>query len=73
MSVKATLLRARKEASGTQLRQYQRQFKKAKGDEVKSWLDQDVYDLVDLRKYKVRSWVSGLWVLTIKKDKLVTS
>ena len=35
----------------------------------KSWLDNEVFDLVDTRKIQVRNWVTGRWVLTLKRDK----
>jgi hypothetical protein len=42
---------------------------KAKQDEYKSWVDNDVFELVDLRKVKCRNFVRGRWVLTVKRDK----
>ena len=41
----------------------------AKHLECKSWLDNEVFDLVDTRKIEVRNWVTGGWVLTLKRDK----
>ena len=35
----------------------------------KSWIDNEVFDLVDLRKVKPKNYVTGRWVLTIKTDK----
>ena len=37
--------------------------------ECQSWIDNEVFDLVDMRKTKVRNFVAGRWVLTVKKDK----
>ena len=39
-----------KEASGAETREYSKQFQEAKLAEIQSWIDNDVYDLVDLRK-----------------------
>ena len=60
--------RARKEASIADLRKYREKFDQAKRDEIKSWLDNDVFDLVDSRKMHCRNYVTGRWVLTIKTD-----
>ena len=46
-----------------------KQFAEAKKSEDQSWLDNEVFDLVDVRKMKVKNYVSGRWVLTIKRDK----
>jgi hypothetical protein len=51
------------------MRQYAKQFLEAKKLECTSWLENDVYDLVDTRKTKCRNYVTGRWVLTIKRDK----
>ena len=59
----------RKEATATETRAYQKQFHEAKLLECKSWLDNEVFDLVDTRKIHVRNWVTGRWVLTLKRDK----
>ena len=32
-------------------------------------IDNEVFDLVDMRKTKARNFVAGRWVLTVKKDK----
>ena len=45
--------RSRKEANQTENRQYYKDFVKANEAEYKSWVDNDVFELVDLRK-KVR-------------------
>ena len=41
----------------------------AKHLEWKSWIDNEVFDLVDLRKVKPKNYVTGRGVLTIKTDK----
>ena len=70
-SMKRTTLlnRKRKEASVTELRQYNKQFAEAKLNEVQSWIDQEVYELIDMRKIKCKNFVTGRWVLTVKVDK----
>ena len=50
-------------------RAYQKQFHEAKLLECNSWLDNEVFDLVDTRKIHVRNWVTGRWALTLKRDK----
>ena len=50
----------RKEATATETRAYQKQFREAK---LLEWLDSEVFDLVDTRKIHVRNWVTG------KRDK----
>ena len=59
----------RKEATQQEKRQFAKQFLEAKQVEYKSWFDNDVFELVDMRKLKIRNYVAGRWVLTIKKDK----
>ena len=59
----------RKEASQQEQRELVKQFLDAKKAECQSWLDNDVYDLVDMRKLQVKNFVSGRWVLTVKRDK----
>ena len=59
----------RKEATATETRAYQKQVHEAKLLECKSWLDNEVFDLVDTRKIHVRNWVTGRWVLTLERDK----
>ena len=59
----------RKEASPTNLRQFAKQLAEAKKLERTSWIENDVYDLVDMRKVNCRKWASGRWVLTLKRDK----
>ena len=61
--------RARKEASAKEIRGYYEQFADAKHLEYKSWVDNEVFDLIDMRKVKPKKYVTGRWVLTIKTDK----
>ena len=61
--------RARKEVTKVELRQFRQQFQEAKQNEDKSWVDNDVCDLTDLRKHPARNFVKGRWVLTVKRDK----
>ena len=61
--------RARKEASTQEVRGYHKQFAEAKHLEWKSWIDNEVFDLVDMRKFKPKNYVTGRWVLAIKTDK----
>ena len=68
-STSALIGKKRKEATATEIRAYQKQFLEAKQLECKSWLDNEVFDLVDTRKIQVRNWVTGRWVLTLKRDK----
>ena len=60
--------RSRKEATATDMRMYAKQFAEAKAAECKSWKDNQVYTLVDTRKIKCKNWVTGRWVLTVKKN-----
>ena len=68
-STSALIGKKRKEATATEIKAYQKQFLEAKQLECKSWLDNEVFDLVDTRKIEVRNWVTGRWVLTPKRDK----
>ena len=61
--------RARKEASAQEVRGHYKQFAEAKHLEYRSWVDNEVFDLIDMRKYKTRNYVTGRWVPTIKTDK----
>ena len=61
--------RARKEASAQEVRGYYKQFAEAKHLEYKSWVDNEVFDLIDMRKVKTKNYVPRRWVLTIKTDK----
>ena len=51
------------------LRQYWNEFASAKKAEYKSWVENEVFTFVDMRKQKVQSFVTGRWVLTLKCDK----
>ena len=51
--------RARKEASAKKVRRYYKQLAEAKHLEWKSWIDNQVFDLVDLRKVKPKNCVTG--------------
>ena len=59
---------ARKEASAKEVRGCHKHFAEAKHLEYKSSVDDEVFDLVDLRKVKPRNYITGRWVLTIKTD-----
>ena len=65
-STSALIGKKRKEATATEIRACQKQFLEAKQLECKSWLDNEVFDLVDTRKIQVRNWVTGRWALTLK-------
>ena len=56
----------RKEATQQEKRQLAKQFLEAKKAECQSWIDNEVFDLVDMRKTKARNFVAGRWVLTVK-------
>ena len=60
---------ARKETSAKEVRGYYKKFSKAKLLQCKSSVDNEVFDLVDLRKVKPNNYVTGRWVLTIRTDK----
>ena len=61
--------RARKEVTQLEQRQYRHQFLEAKMNTHKSWVDNDVYDIVDMSKHPPNNFVKGRWVLTVKRDK----
>ena len=61
--------RSREEASAQEVRGYYKQFAEAKRLEWKSWIDDEVFDLVDLRKDKPKSYVTERCVLTIKTER----
>ena len=60
--------RARKEATATDLRNFAKQFAEAKKAEYESWRQNQVFELVDMRKTHPRNYVTGRWVLTIKRN-----
>ena len=68
---KSSLLvgKKRKEATVQERRDLAKQFLEAKKAECQSWFDNDVFETVGLRKIRVRNFVKGRWVLTVKKDK----
>ena len=51
--------RAQKEASAKEVRGHYKQFAEAKHLECKTSVDNEVFDLADLRKIKPRSYVTG--------------
>ena len=52
-----------------QKRLYAKQFGIAKLEEYKSWSQEnDVYDFIDMRKHKIQNYITGRWVLIVKKD-----
>ena len=57
------------EASAQEVRGYYKQFARAKHLELKSWIDNEVFDLVDLRKFKPKNYATGRWILTKQTDK----
>ena len=61
--------RARKDATLKELKVYARLFIEAKSAEIKSWFDNDVFDLVDIRKFKPKNFVTGRWALTVKRGR----
>ena len=61
--------RVQKEASAKEVRRCYKQFAEAKHWEYRSWVDNEVFDLVDLRKVKRKNYVTRRWVLTIKTVK----
>ena len=58
-----------KEASAQEVRGYYKQFAGAKHLECRSWVDNEVFDLIDMRKVKPRNYGTGRWLLTMKTDK----
>jgi hypothetical protein len=66
---RAQLNRARKEATTTDLRMYSKQFAQAKQLEYESWKGNEVFDLVDLRCTPCKNFVTGRWVLTVKRTR----
>ena len=59
----------RQEATQQEKCELAKKFLEAKTAETQSWIDNDVYDLIDTRILQVRNFVSGRWVLTLKRDK----
>eukprot|EP00975_Prorocentrum_lima_P028104 5905172-Prorocentrum_lima.AAC.1 len=63
-SRKKTAAAARCEATATEKSQFAKQFLDAEQVEIRSWQENDVYDLVDLRKVPVKNYITGRWALT---------
>ena len=62
--------KANREATKQEQHQYAKEFKAAKIAEFISWAKENrVFDFVDMRKTFVKNFVTGRWVLTIKRDK----
>ena len=57
---------ARKETTLKELKFYAKMFIEVKSVEAKSWFDNDIFDLVDIRTFKPKNLLTGRWVLTIK-------
>ena len=66
---RAAGIRAKMRTSAQEERGYFEQFAEAKHLQYRSCVDNDVFDLVDLRKVTPRNYLTGRWVLTIKTDK----
>ena len=64
---------ARKDASAREVPEYYKQFAEEKHLKYKSSFDNEVFDLVDLRKVKPRSYVTGRWCLPSRRTNKVTS
>ena len=58
----------RKEASKAELEMYRTMFQKAEEEEYQSWIKNNVFQFVKL-KGKPDNYVTGRWVLTVKRDK----
>ena len=61
--------RARKEGSAQEVRGCYKQFAEAKHLEYRCWVENEVSDLIDMKKAKTKNYATGRWVLTIKTDK----
>ena len=61
--------RARKEASAQEVRGYYKQFAEAEHLEYRSWVGNEVFDLIDLRTVKPINYVTGRWVPTIRTNR----
>ena len=59
----------RREASAGEKQQYKMAFHDAKYQECQSWGDNEVYNPVDMRYEEVQNFITGRWVLTVKRDK----
>ena len=65
--------RARKEATLKELKVYARLFVEAKSAEIKSWFDNDVLDLVDIRKFNRRTLSQADGFLLLKGTEMASS
>ena len=65
--------RAGKEASALEVRGYHKQLAEAKHLEYRSWVDNEVFHLIDMRKVGPRNYVTGPCVVTFKTENKVTS
>ena len=62
--------KANREATKQDQHVYAKEFAEAKIAEFKSWAKENsVFEFVDMRKCHVKNFVTGRWVLTIKRDK----
>lgn len=59
----------RKEATQQEKRELAKQFLAAKMADTQSWIENDVYDIVETRKLQACNSVSGRSSLTLKRDK----
>ena len=59
----------KKKASAQEVRGYDKQLSEAKHLDSKSWIDTEVFGLVDLRKFKPKNYETSRWVLNIQPDK----
>ena len=58
------------EVTTLQLKTYAKEFLQARLDEYQSWKEENhVFEFIDMRKHNVNNYVTGRWVLTIKRDK----
>ena len=65
--------RARKEASAQEVQGHYRQFAEAGHLEWKTWIDNQVFDLVHLRNVQPKNCVTRRWVLTSRATSKATS
>ena len=65
--------RAREEASAQEVRGHYKQFAEAKHLEYRSWYDNEVFDLINMRKFNPRNYVTGRWVPSRRTNKATTS
>ena len=59
-----------REATKEERRTLWKEFEQAKKEEFESWKETNkVFDFVDMNKNPVKNFVTGRWVLTVKRDK----